>query len=151
MKCSIIWYITPFSPLKSNRSFGGPCRLHLQGRRISQVGNRRESRWQAELCFKLEEISSYETPGDVPITTRSYIPEDGTLHNHGCEDLKHVRITKTSLLPCWNWRRGPSCPSSLHGVHMSVVCYYLFSIQESGTGYWLDYYTVVWWWWISWF
>jgi hypothetical protein len=34
---SIFWDITPCGPLKVNRRFGGICRLHLQGRRISQA------------------------------------------------------------------------------------------------------------------
>jgi hypothetical protein len=37
------------SPLKVNRRFGGTCRLHLQGRRISRARNQCKSRWQAEL------------------------------------------------------------------------------------------------------
>jgi hypothetical protein len=32
MQSSIFWDITPCSPLKINRRFGGTC-LHLQGRR----------------------------------------------------------------------------------------------------------------------
>jgi hypothetical protein len=47
MKSSIFWDITPCSPLKVNRRFGGTCRLHLQSRRISRTRNQRESRWQA--------------------------------------------------------------------------------------------------------
>jgi hypothetical protein len=35
--------ITPYSPLKVDRCFGGTC-LHLQDLRISQVRNRREAR-----------------------------------------------------------------------------------------------------------
>jgi hypothetical protein len=48
MKTTIFWDITPYSPLKVNRRFGGIYRLHLQGRRISQARNQRESRWKAE-------------------------------------------------------------------------------------------------------
>jgi hypothetical protein len=33
----------PCSPLKVNRRFGGTYRLHLQGRRINQARNQRES------------------------------------------------------------------------------------------------------------
>jgi hypothetical protein len=36
MKSSIFWDITPCSSLKVNLCFGGTCRLHIQGRRISQ-------------------------------------------------------------------------------------------------------------------
>jgi hypothetical protein len=37
MKSTIFWDITPRSPLKFNRRFGGTYCLHLQGRRISRV------------------------------------------------------------------------------------------------------------------
>jgi hypothetical protein len=43
----VFWDITLRSPLKVNQRFGGTCRLHLQGRRISQERNKRESRWEA--------------------------------------------------------------------------------------------------------
>jgi hypothetical protein len=39
----VFWYITPCSPLKINRRFGGTCRLHLQGRRIIQGRNKYEA------------------------------------------------------------------------------------------------------------
>jgi hypothetical protein len=37
MKSIIFWDITPCSPLKINRRFGGIYRLNLQGRRISRA------------------------------------------------------------------------------------------------------------------
>jgi hypothetical protein len=43
MKSCIFWYITPCSPLKGNRRFGGTYRLHLQGRIISQARNQCEA------------------------------------------------------------------------------------------------------------
>jgi hypothetical protein len=45
LKNTIFWDITPRSPLKVNRRFGGTYRLHLQGRRISRARNQPESRW----------------------------------------------------------------------------------------------------------
>jgi hypothetical protein len=39
----ILWDITPCSPLKTNRYFRGTCRLHLQGRRITEA-------WTYRLC-----------------------------------------------------------------------------------------------------
>jgi hypothetical protein len=45
---SIFWDITPCSPLKVNRRFGGTFRLHLQERKVSQYRNHREGKWQAE-------------------------------------------------------------------------------------------------------
>jgi hypothetical protein len=51
LKISIFWDIMRRSPLKVNRRFGGTCRLHFQGRRISRARNQCESRWQAELLL----------------------------------------------------------------------------------------------------
>jgi hypothetical protein len=56
MKSSIFWDTTPCSPLKVNRHFGGIVRLHLQGRRVSEARNQRESRWQAELFFVMMNV-----------------------------------------------------------------------------------------------
>jgi hypothetical protein len=39
----------------------------------------------------MEEICSAETSVDFQRTTRRYIPEDGTLPNHRCENLKSYR------------------------------------------------------------
>jgi hypothetical protein len=42
IKISIFWNITPFSPLKIDRRFGGTCRFQLQGLRISKASNNRD-------------------------------------------------------------------------------------------------------------
>jgi hypothetical protein len=39
---SVFWDIMPNSTMKANRLFGGTCRLHLQGWRISQARNLHE-------------------------------------------------------------------------------------------------------------
>jgi hypothetical protein len=109
MKSSVLWGITPCSPLKVNRRFGGTCRLHLQGRRTSkqetnvkQVASRvilcnpkfRQvdcSAWYLTcftlvswlacyLTLKMEATCSSESSVDFQRTTRRYIPEDKTLH-----------------------------------------------------------------------
>jgi hypothetical protein len=91
MKSSIFWDITPCSP---SRRFGGACRHHLQGRRISQARHQRESRWQAQLCLphsltlKVKVTCSSETSVDFQRTTRRCILEDRSIHNHRCENLK---------------------------------------------------------------
>jgi hypothetical protein len=51
LKNSVFWDITPCIPLKVNRCLRGTCRLHLQGRRISQARNQHARRWQLEGCF----------------------------------------------------------------------------------------------------
>jgi hypothetical protein len=42
MNSSVLLNITPFSPLKINRRFGGTCLLHLHGRTINQARNQHE-------------------------------------------------------------------------------------------------------------
>jgi hypothetical protein len=43
---TVVWDITPCSPLKLKGCFGGIYRLHLHGRRINSARNQGESRWQ---------------------------------------------------------------------------------------------------------
>jgi hypothetical protein len=98
------WDITPCVPWKVNRRFGGRCRLHLRGRRLSQARNQRGKqssalKWRrlvppkCRLIFKrlhgvisqkielfMEMTCSSETSVDIQRTTRRYIPEDRTLH-----------------------------------------------------------------------
>jgi hypothetical protein len=40
--------------------------------------------------LKMGAICSSETSTDFQRTTWSYIPEDGTFHNHRCENLKSI-------------------------------------------------------------
>jgi hypothetical protein len=53
IKSIIFWDITPWSPLKVNRHFGGTCCLHLQGWRISQERNQREAGSKENLLSRI--------------------------------------------------------------------------------------------------
>jgi hypothetical protein len=44
LKSTVLWDITPCSPSKVDRRFGGKYRLHLQGRRIDRARNQVASR-----------------------------------------------------------------------------------------------------------
>jgi hypothetical protein len=66
MKSTIFWDITPCSPLKVNRRFGGTYRLHLQGRRISRAGNQRE-RSACHLLPPSFPVSLFFDPEDADI------------------------------------------------------------------------------------
>jgi hypothetical protein len=87
MKSTILWDITPCSPLKVSRHFGGTYRLHLQSRRISRGRNQHQvaptftlvscSAYSSTL--KMEAICSSETSVYFQRTTRRYIPDDSTL------------------------------------------------------------------------
>jgi hypothetical protein len=96
MKSYILRDITPCIPLKINRRFAVTNRLSLQHRIISQARN-----WVSLLAtccilisclaysstMKMEATCLSETSLDFQRTTRSYIPEDRTLHNHRCDNL----------------------------------------------------------------
>jgi dolichol kinase len=67
MKSAIFWDITPCSPLKVNRRFGGTCLLHLQGRRISRARNERESRALFATCFHIGFLLAYYLDPNVVV------------------------------------------------------------------------------------
>jgi hypothetical protein len=89
----------PCSPLKVNRRLGESCRLHLQGRRIGQARNQLEvgSKQAYSSTLKMESTCYSEASVDFQRTTRRYIPEDRTFHNHRCENLKSYRDHKAYI------------------------------------------------------
>jgi hypothetical protein len=104
LKSTIFWDITSCNPLRVIRRFGGTYRLHLQGRKISRARNQRERWFLAQIIFstlKMEATCFSETSADTQRTTRRYIPEDGTLHNHRCENLTSY-IIRISVRPAEN-------------------------------------------------
>jgi hypothetical protein len=96
----IFWDITTCSPLKVNRWFGGTCRLYVQGRRISQARNQRETWQQAELLATFFS----ETSIHFQLITRRYNPADRTHHNRRCENIKSCTL-KPFLYLNANWMR----------------------------------------------
>jgi hypothetical protein len=77
MKNSVFYDITPRSPLRANGHFGGTCRLHLQGRRISQARNQREYMWQAQLWSGL--LFDREDRNDMFLWKVGWISTDYTV------------------------------------------------------------------------
>jgi hypothetical protein len=67
LKNRIFCDITPCSPLKVNRRFKGTCRLHLQGRRISQARNKRQagSRQQTSFDFQRTTVVPWGVGGRI--------------------------------------------------------------------------------------
>jgi hypothetical protein len=55
------------------------------------IKNREEYHQLIFSTLKMEAICSPETSIHFQPTTRRYIPEDGTLHNHRCENLKSYK------------------------------------------------------------
>jgi hypothetical protein len=57
---AILWDITPCSPLKVNRRFGGTCRLRCQSRRISKARNQRETGVKQNVLVSYSLIHEWE-------------------------------------------------------------------------------------------
>jgi hypothetical protein len=86
MKNSIFWNITPCRLLKVNRCFGVTFRLHLQGRRTSQIRNQHKAESKqifilvsflaSSSTLNIEVTRSFETLVDFQHSTWRYIPED---------------------------------------------------------------------------
>jgi hypothetical protein len=85
MNINAFWNVTPCGLLKFYGHFVGICRLHFQGRKISQGRNQRERKWQTdEAAFtmvscltysstqKMEATYSYETLVDFQRITRRF-------------------------------------------------------------------------------
>jgi hypothetical protein len=71
---SVFWDITPCSPLKVNRRFGGTYHLHLQGRCLSPAFSL-VSCSAYSLTLNMEAVYSFYTSADFQQTTWRYIPE----------------------------------------------------------------------------
>jgi hypothetical protein len=78
IKSSVFWDIRPCSPLKVNRRSRGTCHFHLHVKFLLGFSS----------TLRMEATCSSETSVDSQRTTWRYIPEDRTLHNHRCENLK---------------------------------------------------------------
>jgi hypothetical protein len=79
------------------------------------------------LTLKMKAICSSETSVDSQRTTWCYIPEDGTLHNHRCQNLKSYDVT--TVLQA---ERLAHTHSSV-----SVGCQFLMAVTMKGTVFWL--------------
>jgi hypothetical protein len=78
----VFWGIILRSPLKLNRRFEGTCRLPLHAVCFSLIS------CLAYSTLNIEATCYSETSVDFQRTTRRYIPEERTLRNHSCENLK---------------------------------------------------------------
>jgi hypothetical protein len=95
MKASVIWDISPYSPLKIKWHFSQTCHLHLQGWRVSQARNKHEAgNKQGKWLLKMLD----------------YIETEGTLEGDPSEWLTFIAgFTRLSvllwglLLPAAGW------------------------------------------------
>jgi hypothetical protein len=102
------------NPLKVNRRFGGTFRLHIRGRRISQAITAITHCFMLLSCLayystlKMETCSS-ETSDDFQHTTWRYSPEDRSLHNYRCDNLKRSQLTLDMCRSCVPQNRRRVC------------------------------------------
>jgi hypothetical protein len=119
----ILWDVTPWSPPKVDWRFGGTCRLHLQGRRIGQARNQRESRWQADLfsslayslTLNMAAIFSSVTSVDFQRTTLRYIPESTYVYlfiTTGVRTSNSAQNNKTKQLRGFGPRANSTDPAT---------------------------------------
>jgi hypothetical protein len=129
MKISIFWVRTSYSPLKVNQGFGGICRLHLQGRRISQARKQRKA--GSKQSSEMETTHSSEASVDFQQTTRRYSPEDRTLHClgrrffHPANKYSVWRVSSSGI-----WRRVvPWVSTNVSKEHIASI----FRFKEIGS------------------
>jgi hypothetical protein len=91
MKNSVFWDITPCSPLKVNRRFGGSRRLRHQGRRIIQARNHEDGGIKHECLL----LASMMIAGTLKIET----PVNNKLHGMLKETVLLSLETRAQLLP----------------------------------------------------
>jgi hypothetical protein len=140
MKSATFWDITPCSPLKANRRFGGTYRLHPQGRKVSRARNQ-------QLCLppaftlvscsvysptlKMEAICSSETSVRIYQDTVSYptaVRTSGILFNVGFEVLTAV-VMKSTIF----WDLLLCSPLSVNRRFGGTYCLHLQSLRVSQT------------------
>jgi hypothetical protein len=107
VKTLFLWDTTPCSPMKVNRRFGKispPPWTRIKqaaGRVLLATWFMLVSLLAYSSSLKMEATCSSEILFDFQRITRCSIPEDRTLHNHCCEDLKsyivHNEKVKLSL------------------------------------------------------
>jgi hypothetical protein len=78
IKSTVVWHITPCTPLEVNRRFGGTYRFNLQGG-ISRARYQGASKRQAYSTLKMEVICCFEMSVDFRRNARRYILEDNIL------------------------------------------------------------------------
>jgi hypothetical protein len=125
MKSTILWDISPCSPLSVNQCFGATYRLSLQGQKIRWARNQCESRWQNILLATCFHAGFLLTLFFRPWIWRRYVPPKrrltlNGLHgiiSHDCHLLLLWFLAQLISSP-WRWRRCSSETSvDTHGLH----------------------------------
>jgi hypothetical protein len=120
---SMFWNVTPCRPLKVNWRFGEICRFHLQGRPLISTCFTLIYCLAYNLTLKMNAKYSSEMSVEFQQTTWRYIPEDRTLHNHRCENLKSyiIRFYCQQTVQTKIWSNIQGC-SSVRLTTASKIC-----------------------------
>jgi hypothetical protein len=84
LRSIIFWDMTPCSPLSFNRLLEEHIASILLARCFTEP---------IFSTLKMGAICSSETSVETQRTTQLHIPEDDTLHNHRCENLKSYKVS----------------------------------------------------------
>jgi hypothetical protein len=100
-RSTVVWDVTPFSPVGLHRRFGGTYCLYLQGQTVSQAssqqdaGSKQSDRYCRWICIGLHRVSmlpaSCFNPEDgsgIFLRSVGELIPDYTLHSDRCENLK---------------------------------------------------------------
>jgi hypothetical protein len=101
VKDFVFWDITLCSPLKINRRFGETCVQAKEETSIKQVASRALIPVGLFFDTEMKMTCSFETSVEFQWTKRRYIPDDGTLLDHRCEN--HNSCTSCRF---WHSRYG---------------------------------------------
>jgi hypothetical protein len=131
IKSSVFWDVTPRSPLKVKRRFGGTHPLHLKGRRIRQARHQRES---SSACQKMEIVSSSETSVNFYQITWRRIPGDTVpLFTRNGMRTSNIAFHRTLVL-CCEELTVPLNPQT-RGTGLSAVSDCVFNALVSRSGW----------------
>jgi hypothetical protein len=104
MKSTIFCDLTPCSPVKVHRRFGGTYCLHLHSRRVSTALH--------AACFLLCLLFGPEDGGicSSEMSERGYIPEGSTHHTCRCKNLKcNIISSEAIVLRIFKSRPNATC------------------------------------------
>jgi hypothetical protein len=128
-RSSVFWNITPCSPIKAKRRFGGTFCFHPQSRRISRARNQHERRWQVIL---LTETCRFRNVARLSTDyTALYISEDRILRIHRCDNLKSYKSANPCNLTFSIYRLRPLSVSSVSSVSIHHRLRQIHSSQKS--------------------
>jgi hypothetical protein len=119
IKSPIFWYITLGSALEFNQHFRECFAPHLKG----QASFMLVSSLAYSSILKMEASCPSKTSLDFQQTIWRYVPEDRTLHNHQCENLK---FCTNNTIPDCIYLKYTMIPKALFSEFLDIIIHLIF-------------------------